>query len=483
MSAYPSILNAQALQRLQPPTAAVDPMPAGANPLLSVPPPPLPTVTQGPPPPLTPMQSANTRLLGDQNELQRKVSTGSGISQIQNPLLRGLARTGEIAESILLPGAAALTPGTEFNHQRLIRQDQGHVNSDIANEQQLANVGQTQANTAYLAARPDIEQSKIDERQTAVRDRINQLAASRGQIPKWDPETGLPSFVDDPTSQAYADHQALSAMHQATADKSAITSDIAKNHYIPGTPEFDEAQRKLAQVDKRMQVAMASLGLRAQGLDLRKENTAAALTGIDPHTGQPFAGASNITGDEGQPTTVGSKFAPGAVKQQSAVGSFNDLAGSVSHTRNALNQLYTEGGSLSDPRVVAAMSDPNSLVGKVVNGKLVQGRLSPTEISAINAVRQLHEQAGILRKTTGGTASEAGAQRILDVVPSAGDANAVALSKLMEQEQVLGRLAPGMTHVAGGLSVRPTGQTAPLETKSYQGHTYVKGPQGWHLQQ
>ena len=42
----------------------------------------------------------------------------------------------------------------------------------------------------------------------------------------------------------------------------------------------------------------------------------------------------------------------------------------------------------------------------------------------------------------------------LDVVPSAGDANAVALNKLDEQENVLRRLSPGQTHVVGGLSVR-----------------------------
>ena len=479
MSAYPSILNAQALQRLQPPTP-IDPVMASVMPTL--PPPTAPLVTQGPPPPPTSPQITSTRLLGDQNELQRLGSDGSGISQIQNPVLHGLARTGNFIESALAPRIASFTPGTDENHQRLLGLAQGRVTSDLANQQAQAQTGQTEANTAYLAARPDIEQSKIDERQTAVRDRINQLAASRGQIPKWDPETGLPSFVDDPTSQAYADHQALSAMHQATADKSAINADIAKNHYIPGTPEFDEQQRKLAQVDKRMQVAMASLGLRAKGLELRQNTQNADFYNKGPD-GQDLPGAPHIVDDEGNVTTVGRRNAPLAVKQQKSVGTFNDLSGSVVHTRNALNQFFSEGGSLSDPQIVAAMADPNSTIGKVINGKLVQGNLSPAAITAINAVRQLHEQAGILRSTTGGTSSEAGAQRILDVVPSAGDANAVALNKLIEQEQVLGRLAPGMAGVSGGLAVKHQGQAAPLETKSYQGHTYVKGPQGWHLQQ
>lgn len=475
MSDYPSILDAQKLQRLQ---APLPPDIAMASIMPTLPPPTAPFVTQGSSLPLTSPQITSTRLLGDQNELQRLGSDGSGISQIQNPLLHGLAKAGNVIESILAPRAAAVTPGTEENHQRLLGIQQGRVNSDLANQQAQAQTGQTEANTAYLAARPDIEQSKIDQRQTAVQERVGQAAAAKGQLVKWD-ENGIPTFTDDHTSQAFADHQALSAMHQATADKSQIMADIQKNHYMPGTPEFDEAQRKLSQVDKRMQVAMAGLGLRAKGLELRQENTNASLYGTD-NAGNALPGAAQITGDAGQQTTVGSKFAPGAIKQQKSVGSFNDLAGSIGHTRNALTQFFTEGGSLSDPQIVAAMTDPNSTIGKVINGKLVQGGLSPSAITAINAVRQLHEQAGILRSTTGGTSSEAGAQRILDVVPSSGDANAVALNKLAEQEQVLGRLAPGQTHVQGGLSVK--NPTAPLETRTYQGHIYVKGPQGWHLQ-
>lgn len=450
MADIQSILDYQKLQRLPVPTAQPDQMPS-TNPLAAVPVPAPPAATLDPA-----IQNTQTRLLGDQNELNRVSSTGSGISQIKNPILRGLARFGEGAESLLLPGAAAFTPGTELNHQRILHQDQGLVNSDLGNQQQQAGIGQTEANTNYLNQRPQIEQSKIDQKQTAVQERVAQAAAAKGQLVSWD-ANGLPTFTDDHNSQAFADHQALSAMHQATADKSAIMADIQKNHYIPGTPEWTEAQKKLSQVDARLNVAMGSLGLRAQGLQLRKENQQANLYGTDL-SGTALPGAAQITGDDGTPTTVGAKFANTAVKQQKSVGSFNDLSGSITHTRNALNQFFQEGGSLADPRIVAAMSDPNSTVGKVINGQLIQGGLSPSAITAINSVRQLHEQAGILRSTTGGTASEAGAQRILDVVPSAGDANAMALQKLEEQENVLRRLSPGQTRVTGGLSVKNSGQ-------------------------
>lgn len=454
------IANATALRRLAVPDISAVNMPAVA------PPPPAPFT----PPPALPAspavsvvkqpnqaaQNTQSRLLGDQTELKRLKDTGSGISQISNPFLRGLAKTGEIAESIIAPGAAALTPGTEMHNRYLQRIQQGNINNELSNQQAIAQEGQTEANTNYLNQRPQIEQSKIDQKETAVRDRVNQAAAAHGQKVAYD-ENGIPSFTDDYESQAFHDRQALSAMHQATADKNKIVAEIQQNHYIPGTPEYQEAQRKLAQVDQRLNVSMSSLGLRAQGLDLRRQNTNAALYGTD-NAGNALPGSAQIAGDDGQMTTVGAKFAPHAISQQKAVGSFNDLSGSVGHTRNALTQFFNEGGSLSDPRIVAAMSDPHSTIGKVINGKVVTNGLSPAAITAINSVRQLHEQAGILRSTTGGTSSEAGAQRILDVVPSAGDNNAMALSKLDQQEEVLKRLAPGMTGVSGGVKVKHQGQ-------------------------
>jgi len=461
MATNPSILAYQQAQRLPvPDLSQVQQMPAqaapvappvnpAANPLLGAPAPTLPSVIQTPD---ASIGNTQTRLLGDQGELQRLKSTGDGISQIGNPILRGAARVGDVLESILAPGAAAYTPGTAMHHQLLLGQTQRQVNNDLQNQQQQATTGQTEANTNYLNQKPEIEQSKIDQKQTAVQERVGQAAAARGQLVSWD-ANGLPTFTDDHTSQAFADHQALNAMHQATADKQAALTEIQKNHYIPGTPEYAEVQKKIAQADQRLQIAMGSLGLRAQGLHLRAENTAAANTGIDPDTGQPFAGANAITGDNGQQTTVGSRFAPAAVKNNAGVVTLNDLTGSVAHAGNVLKNI-----DLSDPNVVAVMSDPTSTVGKVINGKLIQGTLSPEQITAINAVRQLHEQAGILRKTTGGTAAEAQAQRILDTVPVAGDSPAMTASKLGEIQQVIERLTPALSHVAGGVSVHhPSG--------------------------
>lgn len=466
MATNPLIQDYQALKRLPAPdlapiqampVAAPQPiqMPIGPSPLAGLPSQAPPTVMRIPDPLA---ENTRTRLQGDQSDLQRIRTEGPGVDQINNPGLRTLGKIGDTALSILAPRAAQYIGGTTAHNQFLQNQDTSRINSDLANEQQQAGVGQTEANTNYLNQRPAIEQSKIDQKQTAVQQRVGQAAAAKGQTVSWDAD-GIPTFTDDHTSQAFADHQALAAMHQSTTDKNSVLADIQKNHYIPGTPEFEEAQRKLAQIDKRQQVAMAGLGLRAQGLDLRRENTNAALYGTD-NSGHALPGSAQITGDDGQTTTVGAKFAPAAIKQQKNVTSFNDLTGSVSHLRNAIKAYESEGGDMSDARLAQAASDPHSVVGKVINGKVITAGLSPAALTLLNAQRQTMEQAGILRSTTGGTSSEAGAQRILAVVPQFGqDTNASAYNKLDEQENVLSRLAPGQTRVAGGASVRHPGSS------------------------
>jgi hypothetical protein len=402
------------------------------------------------------VQNTQSRLLGDQQAYQDKLTAGSGIHQIKNPLLRGLARAGDIGLSILAPGIAAATPGTENHHQFLLAQDQARIGQDIGNEQNLAQVGQTEANTNYLNQRPDIEEAKIEQKHQMSLDRLAGVAAARGLKMTTGPD-GIPTFEDDHESQAFKDHQALSAMHQATADKSAIMADIQKNHYIPGTPEWTEAQKKLQQVDQKLQVAMGSLGLRAKGLQLRENNQNADFYGTGPD-GTPLPGTPQITDDQGNVTNLGRRNANTAIRQQGKVVTFNDLSGSVTHLRDAIKAYEATGGDLSDATLAAAAADPNSTVGKIIQGKLVTGGLSKEAINLLNAQRQTMEQAGILRSTTGGTSSEAGAQRILEVVPKFGsDTNASAYNKLNQQEEVLRRLAPGQVGVTGGAGVKHRG--------------------------
>jgi hypothetical protein len=71
-----------------------------------------------------------------------------------------LARIGDVAESIIAPGAASITPGTTLNHDRLMRQQQGYVNSGVQNQQQEYQNQDMQAQAQQRAALAAQENAK-----------------------------------------------------------------------------------------------------------------------------------------------------------------------------------------------------------------------------------------------------------------------------------------------------------------------------------
>jgi hypothetical protein len=485
MATNPIILDykRQQLQRLPMPQDAApliaQPMPS-LSPLQMLPVPSAPNVQQIDPA----IQATRTRLLGDQAEYQRKLDTGSGISQIKNPFLRTLARIGDTAERIILPGAEAVTAGTEGNHQRLLHQDQARIGNDLSDQYSQAKTGEEQALTNYTLQRPAIARAGLEQKVQTAREKYTSDLRKHGiNVTGFDEDTGLPTTEDDPDTMAYHKAAAENMIHAANAEKSTILANIAKNKYVPGTPEYELEMTKVHQKDKQIAIAMGALGLRSQGLELRRENQQANLYGTDMQ-GNAIPGAPQLEGEDGNLQTVGLRAGNLAVKQQGKVTSFNDLQGSAQHTRQAIEALHASGADLSDPNIVMAMSDPTTIAGKVINGKFVKANLTPQQVQAIGAINQLREQIGIMRATTGGPAAEAQAQRMLSALPEAGDSRSTAINKLNELGGVLDRLRPGAVHVAGGAKVSgQPGSTPAKETKVYQGHTYVKGADGWHLQQ
>ncbi len=298
-------------------------------------------------------------------------------------------------------------------------------------------------------------------------------------------ENGQTSYVPDEQSPAYQKQQAQTEYIQAQQDLTDAQTKLAQFKADPNNPEYRLQQERINQASQRMSLAGQALGLRAQNLGLRKQVVQAGLYGTDLQ-GNDLPGATHIANDDGSQTTIGQKNAPTAIKQQKTVSTFKDLNGSVDNAEGALRSFFQEGGSLSGPRMVAAMNDPKSMTGKVVRG-LIQSGMTQKQINAITAVRQLHEQAGILRSTTGGTGSEAQAQRILDTVPVAGDSNDMALSKIGEIRKVTARLAPGVSTVSGGLSLgkQPTpsstggGRPEGTRIRMPDGSTQVKRNGKW----
>ena len=218
-----------------------------------------------------PLDPAVERLQTDQAELTRLQKTGSGASQIKNPWLRTIARIGDAAGTVLAPGVMAVTPGSTVHNWTLQNLQQGKVAADQSALKDQADLAKSAADTAYETARPGIEQNKLNQKQLAAQQRISQHAAGNGQNVTYN-DDGMPTFTDDPTSQAFKDRQSLAAMHQATADSDAIKSEIQRNRWQPGTPEYADAQRRLQQVDRRLQVATAGLGLRRDNFNMKAYN-------------------------------------------------------------------------------------------------------------------------------------------------------------------------------------------------------------------
>lgn len=116
----------------------------------------LPSVSLAPPPPPTQTQT-------DIAEYNRQKNTGSGVSQIQNPLLRGIARAGDIAASVFAPKLAQFIPGTTLHHQLTMGQAAQNVATDQAQEQAAAQTANEAATTAHTNAATDALQNPADK--------------------------------------------------------------------------------------------------------------------------------------------------------------------------------------------------------------------------------------------------------------------------------------------------------------------------------
>ena len=82
-------------------------------------------------------------LMLDTAKRDQMASSGSGISQIKNPILRGLANAADIAGSVFAPRLDSLIPGTQGHHQLLMHQQNALIGQDQA--QQAADTAQQDA--------------------------------------------------------------------------------------------------------------------------------------------------------------------------------------------------------------------------------------------------------------------------------------------------------------------------------------------------
>lgn len=186
---------------------------------------PMPSLPSAPMPDVRPEQRGT--LQGDKLHLQGLLDSGSGISQIagkvegtdfgqNHPLLgkvlggaaQGLATLGDVGLSAVAPEVAVNLPGTEYRHDRLVKQDTHQLAQDESNAEKEAQTAQEQAQTGKTTAETERLPQEEDDKHRLTAATIGNLdsetTARDNPKPKFsvhDTEDG-PLFVNEQTGEA-----------------------------------------------------------------------------------------------------------------------------------------------------------------------------------------------------------------------------------------------------------------------------------------
>ena len=109
---------------------------------------------------------------GDEAYRTHLLTSGSGISQIKNTPLRGLARVGDVvgrlASNMFAPGLMNLIPGTEEHHNLLLNQANRQVGQDVAEQGKEAQSHEAEARAQALGIPPKPHTSLMQTPEGAV---------------------------------------------------------------------------------------------------------------------------------------------------------------------------------------------------------------------------------------------------------------------------------------------------------------------------
>ena len=262
----------------------------------------------------------------DQSKLNYYKNTGSGINQLQNPFVKGLARAADIVGSVFAPRLDMAIPGTELHHQMLVNQQQGLVDQDNAQAQTQAQADNLAANTALTQAKTEQTTDDINANDAAAKKAAASGSilydANKNPIGYQDPtgrmmglhDPALPSNIQDilggvkskpPTSEfelwqqqnpngTAADFQQLQSkpLSKQEADSlNAVWDGLATKHHLP-TGQF---QAGMPHADATTLAGALNGAIGKQQGDSR---VSIDLTGLQSRLGQtPPPGSTDQTGD------------------------------------------------------------------------------------------------------------------------------------------------------------------------------------------
>jgi len=287
-----------------------------------------------------------SQTMTDQGELNRLKATGSGVSQIQNPILHGLAKFGDVAASIVAPRIAAALPGTTLHHQQLMGQEQGVIGNDLATEAQTAQTANLNLQPQLTLARQGLAQEKQDALESHQQDALGQQKAiaqqkyvqnlrDHGFAPDEADATGKavrPLAYNEMSETQQAVHDLKAAQEEQAQAAAALNK--AKND--PSSAAYKQAQARINVARQNASTASGKLGLQTQQFVMRSRGTDMA--------GNALPGA--MIGDDGTP--VGTAF-QGNVRPTGSERNKADMANSAAEQLSDIKDIVAKHPDMFGP--------------------------------------------------------------------------------------------------------------------------------------
>ena len=247
----------------------------------------LPTIgTQQPPtqsPGMLPtLAQPSAQVDADRTELNRKITSGSGISQIHNPFLKTLGMIGDAIGTGLFPRIAAQIPGTTAHHQQLVGEDTRKLESDEDVEKEAAKNQLTGAQAAEQASLPQYHQSQAEN--AGLRNELTgekNAETERNNRAKTDTALRQHGYKHDEQGNVVPlDYSEMSEQQQAVHDYNAsrselasATSDLRKAQKSNIPIQMQMAQARIANAQHNTSVAERRLSLSERQQEMRAHGT------------------------------------------------------------------------------------------------------------------------------------------------------------------------------------------------------------------
>lgn len=356
----------------------------------------------------TPSQTDN-----DIAERNRLVSTGSGIDQIKNPLLKGLARAGDIAASVFAPNVAAFIPGTTLHHNMLVNQASRNVAQDQAQEKNAADVADTQAQTqqrqvananAPIEAKDkhDLTIAQIGNIGSEIQQREHPLPQNEFQLWRQQHPNG--------TAEEFQQLQSKPLSKEEAASRNAVWDTIAEKYHLP-KGQFREG--------------------------MSSADAAALAASLNNVIGRQ-QGAQNIVIRNEQAANAANK-SQDAQTQKEYTAAAKDLNSQFSTAQTQADTLATARQEINSGAIGQAAGTIKTLVG-LAGGKGTGVRITQAELNAIAHARGIQgDFEGAINRLQGKGSLSPEQVRQMDAL--LGDVENKIREKMGLQDQYLDRLS------------------------------------------